>query len=148
MHALLRATALTAAVAGAISCAPHASASAKNEYFWALSHGGCDCGPIAYPPGSAAPSWIPGQTLAGYVHDKTMHCASRQFIVVAFGDGDSDLAGDTKLARARVAPFVRRLSDVKYRRLDTLVLVGPHIAHPSTLAIVCPNDRLPARGSF
>ncbi len=149
-HALLRATAVTAAVAGVLSCArpPHASASAQNEYKWAILHGGCDCGPIAYASGSAAPSWLAGQTLAGYVHDKTMHCASRQFVVAAFGDGDSDLASDMNLARAREAPFVRRLSDIKYRRLDTLVFAGPHIAHPSTLAILCPTDRLPAQASF
>ncbi len=149
MHALVRATALTAAVAGALSCAtpPHASASAQNEYKWLVLHG-CDCGPIAYASGSAAPSWEAGQTVAEYVHDKTMRCASRQFVVVAFGDGDSDLAGDMSLARARAAPFVRRLSNVKYRRLDTLVFAGPHLAHPSTLAIVCPTDRLPAQDSF
>ncbi len=82
MHALLRATALTAAVAGVLSCAtpPHASASANNEYKWAILHG-CDCGGIAYASGSAAPSGLGGQTLAEYVHDRAMHCASRQFVV-------------------------------------------------------------------
>lgn len=151
MHLLLRATALIGAVTSVLSCAtpPHASASAQNEYYWALLHGGCDCEPVAYASRSAAPSWVDGQTLAVYVHDKTISCASRQFVVAAFGDGDSDLAGDMDLARARAAPFVRRLkSVVKYRRLDALVLAGPHIAHPSTLAIVCPTDRLPAQDSF
>jgi len=150
MHALLRATALTAAVASVLSCAtpPHASASANNEYKWAILHGGCDCGPIAYASGSAAPSWLGGQTLAEYVHDKTMHCASRQFVVAAFGDGDRDLTSDMNLALARAAPFVRRLSVIKYYRLDTLVFAGPHLAHPSTLAILCPTDRLPAQASF
>jgi len=71
MHALLRATALTAAVAGVLSCAtpPHASASAQNEYKWLILHG-CDCGGIAYASGSAAPSWLGGQTLAGYVYER------------------------------------------------------------------------------
>ncbi len=150
MHALLRAAALTAVVSGALSCAAshHASASAQNEYYWALLHGGCDCAPVAYATGSAAPSWVDGETLARYVHDKTVRCGSRQFVVVAFGDGGSDLAGDMNLARARATPFVRRLSKLTYRRLDTIVLAGPHIAHPSTLAIVCPIDRLPAQDSF
>ncbi len=145
MHALLRATAVTAAVAGVLSCAtpPRASASGQNEYKWLILHG-CNCGGIAYASGSAAPSWLGGQTFAGYVYDTTMRCASRQFVVVAFGDGGSDLASDLNLARARAAPFLRRLSNVKYRRLDTLVFAGPHSAHPSTLAILCPADRLPA----
>ncbi len=121
MHALLSATAVTAAVAGVLSCAtpPHASASANNEYKWAILHGGCECGPIAYASGSAAPSWLGGQTLAGYVHGKAMHCASRQFVVTAFGDGDSDLTSDMNLARARAAPLVRRLSDIKFITAST-----------------------------
>ena len=150
MDRLLRATALTTAVAGALSCAapPHALASAQHEYNWALLHGGCDCGPVAFASGSAAPNWVAGQSLAGYVHDKTMKCASRQIVVAAFGDGDSDLTSDLSLARARAAPFVRRLNDLKPLRLDTLVFAGPHIAHPSTLVIVCTTKPLPAQNSF
>jgi hypothetical protein len=77
-----------------------------------------------------------------------MQCASRQFVVAAFGDGGSDIASDMRLARARQAPFVRRLSDIKHRRLDILLFAGPHIAHRSTLAILCPTDRLPAQAAF
>ncbi len=145
---MLRATALTAAVTGAVSCATSSSASAAHEYAWALQHGGCECGPIAYAPGSSIPYWGGGQTIVAYVRGKIASCASRQFVVVAFGDGTVDLTGDLNLARARAAPIVRRLSDLKDGRLDTLVFAGPHIAHPSTLEIVCPTDRLPAQNSF
>jgi hypothetical protein len=67
--------------------------------------------------------------------------------VAAFGDGESDLAGDMSLARARAEPFVRRFTKLYYRRLDTLLLVGPYIAHPSTLVIMCPTGRFPARSA-
>jgi hypothetical protein len=77
-----------------------------------------------------------------------VQCASRQFIVAAFGDGDRDLSSDVNLARARAVPFVRRFSHVTYQRLDTILLAGPHVAHPSTLAILCPTDRLPPKDSF
>jgi hypothetical protein len=89
-----------------------------------------------------------GKTLAGYVRAKTMQCAPRQCVVAAFGDGGSDLAGDMKLARARQAPFVRRLSDIKHRRPDILVFAGPHIAHRSTPAILCTTDRPLAQAAF
>lgn len=146
MHAMLRAIALTAAVAGVISCSarPHVSTWAQNEYGWALDHGACDCNPIAFAPGSAAPSWTPGLNLTAYVHDKFTYCGSRDFIVAAFGDGESDLVGDMNLARARAAPFVRRLRRFAHRRVDTLLLAGPRILHASTLVIMCPTSRLPA----
>jgi hypothetical protein len=83
-----------------------------------------------------------------YIHETTDRCTSRQFIVAAFGDGKDDLASDTDLARARAAPFVRGFEDVKYRRLDTIALAGPHLDHPATLAILCPTDRLPDKQSF
>ena len=73
---------------------------------------------------------------------------SPDMTVTAFGDGDRDLTSDMNLARARAAPFVRRLSVIKYYRLDTLVFAAPRLAHPSTLAILCPTDRLPAQASF
>jgi hypothetical protein len=82
------------------------------------------------------------------VHAKAARCASRQFVVAAFGDGNSDIATDVKLAQGRAAPFLRRLSDVTYRRVDSLVLAGPDIAHRSTLAIMCPTDGLPPPSSF
>ena len=52
------------------------------------------------------------------------------------------------LARARVDPILRRLSSVKYRRLDTLVFAGPGVVHASTVAIHCQTDRLPEQDSF
>jgi hypothetical protein len=149
MRELLRGVALTA-VAGLISCsaAAHSSSVAQNEYRWALSHGACECGPIAYAPKSTAPSWNGEYTYAAYVHDKIASCASRQFIVVAFGDGDNDFAGDMELARARAEPVVRLFSGVKTGRLDTITFAGPHIAHPSTLEVLCPIARLPAQNAF
>ncbi len=101
----------------------------------------------ASPTRQEAPPRV-GKPLPSMVHNTAMSCASRQFVVTAFGDGDSDLSRDMKLARARAEPIVSRLSNVKYRRVDTLVFAGPHLAHPSTLAIHCPTDHLPEQASF
>ena len=131
-----------------LATTPHASALAQNEYRWVLQHGGCDCGPVAYAPRNAAPSWLDKQTVDGYVRDRTTRCASRQFVLAAFGDGGRDLASDTNLARERAKPFLRRLSTIKTRRLDISLIASQKIAHPSTLAIMCPTDPLPARESF
>ncbi len=149
MNALLRATVVSAMVVGIVSCAaaPDTSRSAKHEYSWALGHGGCDCGPVAYAPGVSAP-YDGRDVVAEYVHAVAARCASRQFVVAVSGDGKSDVSADTDLAHARAAPFVRRLSGIAHRRIDTLVLVDPHIPHPSTLVIVCPTDRLPAQNTF
>ncbi len=148
MRALLRGLALTA-VAGALSCSAVAHSSVgQNEYRWALSHGACECGPIAYAPRSTVPSWNGEETNAEYVHDKIVSCASRQFVVVAFGDGDDDVASDMALARARAEPVVRLFSGVKSRRLDTITFAGRRIAHPSTVEVLCPTARLPAQNAF
>ena len=150
MHALLRGTAVTVgAVAGLLSCSSTARESAAHrEYVWALSHGACECGPIAYASGRATPSLISGQSIAGYVRDKTTTCSSRQFVVVAFGDGAEEITRDLTLAQKRAKSFVRYLREARYRRLDTLAFGGPHIAHPSTVEILCPSDRLPAQAMF
>ena len=148
MNVFLRAAALIVTVVGATSCATTPSALAQNEYRWVLQHGGCDCGPVAYAPRSVDPSWRVGQTVDAYVRDRIATCTSRQYVLAAFGDGGRDLASDTSLARERAKPFLRRLSKVKNRRIDTLLIAGPKIAHPATLAIMCPTDPLPARKSF
>jgi hypothetical protein len=148
MLTLARGTAFIAAVTVA-SCSGSASSLVRNEYAWALRHGGCDCGPIAYPVGSAIPSFAGETTLSAYVQDRVVDCKSHQFIVAAAGDGGSELAGDMNLARARAAPIVRLLRvDAKFGRLDTLVFAGSHIAHPSTAAILCPTSSIPAQDAF
>ena len=148
MKELLRGLSLTA-VAGILSCSAVANSSVgQNEYRWALSHGACECGPIAYAPRSTAPSWNGEETYADYLHEKIASCASRQFIVVAFGDGDIDVASDMELARARAEPVVRLFSGVKSSRLDTITFAGRHIAHPSTVDVLCPSSRIPAQNAF
>ncbi len=148
MNRALRLIIGVAAIFASVACAATPSASEKREYAWILAHGGCDCGSVAYPLNSAEPAYFPGTSIDVYVQNVVARCTSQELVLVAFGDGGTDLVRETRLARARTVSFLRLLQAVPHRRLDTLLIVGPRVAHRASALIMCPNAPLPPQSTF
>jgi hypothetical protein len=116
---------------------------AQQQFAWAWAHGGCDCGPAAFPPGDAGASGEYSREVDDYVRRFLGECRRPQVLVVAYGDGSSDTAQDLKLARARAARLVRGLSGKRPWKLDAIWFGGPKVAHAATANAMCLTKPIP-----
>jgi hypothetical protein len=146
VRTLLRVTVasvLAASCAVGCSRSPDGSDIAQRRFAWAMSHGGCECGPAAFPSGDSGATGYYAREVDDYVRGFLNNCRRPQVLVVAYGDGTTDVADDLTLARARASALVRRLAGKRPWKLDAIWFGGPGVRHASTAQAMCLPQRIP-----